>query len=236
MKSRTPALAAAALGAGLLFAVAAPLSASAHVEVTPDATAAGGYSVLTFSLPHGCDGSPTTSLAIHIPESIISVTPTVNPGWTVSKVTEALAKPITDGDDTITEHVGQVVYTAKDPLPADLRDTFALSLPLPKDAAGKTLEFPVTQTCEQGSVEWNEKTPEGGDEPEHPAPAITVTAATGDEHGGSEHSDDATASSSTTDAAAQPDVLARVLGIAGLVVGVIGVVIAVASRRRAAAK
>ncbi|MGO7983364.1 DUF1775 domain-containing protein, partial [Rhizobium johnstonii] len=33
-----------------------------------------------------CDGSPTTTIAIDIPDSIISVTPTVNAGWDVSTV------------------------------------------------------------------------------------------------------------------------------------------------------
>ena len=232
MKLRTPAIAASALGAGLLLAVAVPLSASAHIEITPDSTAAGSYSDLTFSVPHGCDGSPTTKIAIDIPESVVSVTPTVNPNWTIEKVSVKLAKPIADSEgNSITERVGQVVYTATTPLAPDERDTFTLSVPLPEDAAGKTLEFPVTQTCEAGSTEWNQKTPAGGEEPEHPAPAITVTAATAEGH------DHAAETVSTTDAAAStaqagPDVLARVLGVAGLIVGVVGIVIAVVSRRR----
>ncbi|KQX08072.1 MULTISPECIES: YcnI family copper-binding membrane protein [unclassified Leifsonia] len=232
--TRTTAIAASALGAGILLALASPLAASAHVGVTPDTTAAGSYTVLTFAVPHGCDGSPTTAIAIDIPESIPSVTPTVNPGWTVEKSTITLDPPVTDAHgNEITERVGQVVYTAKTPLADGYRDTFALSLQLPEDAAGDTLEFPVIQTCEVGSTLWNEKTVDGEAEPEHPAPAIAVTAATGDEHGHSgaaaeadDHHDDA-----TTDAA-EVDVLARVLGLLGLAVGAVAVVIAVVSRRR----
>lgn len=240
--ARTTALATSAIGAGLLLALASPLAASAHVGVTPESTAAGSYTVLTFAVPHGCDGSATTAVAIDIPESIPSVTPTINQGWTVEKTTIKLDPPVTDANgNELTERVGQVVYTAKTPLADGYRDTFALSLQLPEDAAGDTLEFPVTQTCEVGSTLWNEKTVDGEAEPEHPAPAITVTEATADGHGHGDGDDDAEAAtdthdeaSSTTDAA-EVDVLARVLGVLGLVVGAVGVVIAVVSRRRAPA-
>jgi uncharacterized protein YcnI len=236
MKARTPLIFGSAVSAGVLLALASPLAASAHVGVTPDSTAAGSYAVLTFAVPHGCDGSPTTTIAIDLPVAIPAVTPTVNAGWDVAKVTEKLDPPVTDAHgNELTERISQVVYTAKTPLSADLRDTFALSVQLPADAAGQTLEFPVTQTCVKGSVAWNEKTPDGGAEPEHPAPAIAVTAASGDAHGhGSADADDHGDAEAD---AAEPDVLARVLGIAGLAVGAIGVVIALASRssRRAAA-
>ena len=59
-------LGATAGAAGLLtLGLAAP--ASAHVTVTPSDTAAGAYVVLTFSVPHGCDGSPTTGITIQMP-------------------------------------------------------------------------------------------------------------------------------------------------------------------------
>ena len=54
--------------------------ASAHVTITPSDTAAGAYTVLTVSVGHGCEGSPTTALDIQIPEQILSVTPTLLPG------------------------------------------------------------------------------------------------------------------------------------------------------------
>ena len=90
---RKPAvLGAIAIGAGALLAVGAPLAASAHVSVTPTSTAAGSYTVLSFAVGHGCDGSPTTSLSFEIPEEINAVTPTVNPNWTIDKQMAPLAK------------------------------------------------------------------------------------------------------------------------------------------------
>ena len=48
------------------------------------------------------------------------------------------------------------------------------------DKPGETIYFPVVQTCESGEVAWIEIPEEGADEPEHPAPGITLTAAVAD--------------------------------------------------------
>ncbi|MFF2371784.1 YcnI family protein [Agromyces sp. NPDC058110] len=221
--ARTVAVTSTALAAGALLALGAPLAASAHVTVTPTDTAAGSYSVLTFSVGHGCDGSPTTSLTVDIPDEIESVTPTVNPNWTIEKVADG-------------ERTSQVVYTAITPLADGYRDTIALQMPLPEDAAGTTLVFPVLQTCETGETDWSEPMVEGEAEPEHPAPSITVTeAVAGGHHGGSadeaaegdehEHEADAAADADSS------DTVARVLGIGGLAVGVVGLVVALTARR-----
>jgi len=216
---RTIALSSAALGAGVLLALAVPLSASAHVSVSASSTAAGSYSVLTFSVGHGCDGSPTTTVAISIPATIESVTPTVNPGWTISRVTEPLDEPIAEEDgDEITERTSQIVYTATTPLAADQRDTFALSLALAGEE-GDVLEFPTLQTCEVGETNWV------GEE----VPAVTLTAAV---EGEGHHAEEGVEPVETP--AATDDVLARVLGILGLVVGAVGIVIGVTGRRRSA--
>ncbi|MFF2274111.1 YcnI family protein [Agromyces sp. NPDC058136] len=233
---------AAALGAGALLALGAPLAASAHVGVESTSTAAGAYTVLGFGIPHGCGESPTTKLTFTIPEGIDRVTPTVNPGWTIEKVIETLPEPKTDSHGAnVVERVSQVVYTAVTPLPSDLRDVIELSLQLPADAEGETLEFPVLQECAEGSTDWSAPVVEGEEEPEHPAPSITVTAAEPDGHHGgvvsaSEHGDaDASAASSDAAAASADDEVARALGITGIVVGVaglgLGLAVALGARR-----
>jgi uncharacterized protein YcnI len=162
-----------ALAAGtatLTLGLAAP--ASAHVTVTPSDTAAGAYTILTFSVPHGCEGSPTSGITIQIPEEILSVTPTRNPLYDVEKTMVQLDEPVEDAHgNSITERVGQVTYTTDVPLPDDQRDAFELSLQLP-DAAGETLAFPVIQTCVKGETGWTETAAEGQnpEELEHPAP------------------------------------------------------------------
>jgi uncharacterized protein YcnI len=219
-----------ALGAGTLLALAAaPLAASAHVGADATSTAAGSYAVVTFSVPHGCDGSPTTEIRISLPEDIPSVTPTVNPNWTISRTLVPLDPPTEDQS----ERTSEVIYTAITPLPADERDTFELSLKLPDGEAGDVVEFPVLQTCAEGTVEWI------GDE----VPSITLTAAVeGDEHDhatGStteahDHSADESAATAETAAVSSDDIVARVLGGIGLVLGAAALVVAVTSRRKAA--
>lgn len=161
------------MAAAVTVLVAAP--ASAHVTVSPTKGTAGSYTVLTFSVPHGCDGSPTTKVAIKMPESIYSVTPTRNPFWTVEKVMVQLDEPITGPHgNTVTERVGKVVYTAQQPLPPGQRDEFELSLKLP-DRPGKTLVFPTIQYCKQGKTGWVQVPAEGQSAHTLPRPAPTVT-------------------------------------------------------------
>jgi uncharacterized protein YcnI len=228
----------------LALGVAGP--AAAHVTITPTETGAGAYTVLTVSVPHGCDGSPTTKVAIQIPEGINAVTPTRNPLYDVEKKIVALDEPVTDAHgNEVTERVDQVVYTARTPLPDGERDAFELSLQLP-DAAGETLAFPAIQTCEQGETAWTEVAAEGAEEPEHPAPTVTITEAAAE--GAPAAADTATheedtESTSTSDStevdAAEPDDSGdgTALGVAGLVAGLLGlaagVTALVTSRRKA---
>lgn len=226
---KTVTKAALAVAAGTALALSAPLAASAHVTVDPSTTGAGSYAVLTFAIPHGCDGSATTSISISIPEQIASVTPTVNPGWDVSLTREG-------------DRVTTVDYTAHTPLPSELRDTFELSLRLPDGAVGDTLAFPVLQSCVEGSVDWASL--EAG--AAAPAPVVVLTESTGGGHGHdhehadagdhddhSEHVGDADSGAHTVDATV--DSLARVFGVAGLAVGAAGIVVAVAALRRGSA-
>ncbi|MBG0740111.1 YcnI family protein [Paeniglutamicibacter antarcticus] len=169
-------------------------AASAHVDVSPDSTAAGSYSLLTFSVGHGCNGSPTTKVTIDLPKELNDATPTVNPNWTISKTTEKLATPqkLANGS-SVTERTSQVIYTAKTPLDAHQRDALALSLQLP-EKVGETLYFPTLQTCETGETNWVD-VPAAGQDAESlkaPAPTVTVTAAQ-------------TAGSTTAPAGAAPD-------------------------------
>lgn len=231
MSTRTFArLGAPTAAVALAIGVAGP--AAAHVTITPTETAAGAYSVLSFSVGHGCDGSPTTRIAIALPEEINAVTPTRTPYYDVEKVTEKLAEPVQDAHgNEITERVAQVVYTATAPLPDGERDTFELSLQLP-EAAGETLAFPTIQTCVKGETAWTEVVEADAAEPEHPAPDVTITDAVDDAHGAhgaaSEDGDGSTmpvdvpADEEDADAASDDGDSGVALGIAGLVAGLLG--------------
>ncbi|AYY14612.1 DUF1775 domain-containing protein [Actinobacteria bacterium YIM 96077] len=175
--------AASVAGAATLVTVGATL-ASAHVTVSPEETTAGSYELLTFSVPHGCEGSPTTEVAIDIPEEVKSVTPSVNPNWDV-EVLDADGEPVEGGP------VDRVVYTARTPLPGDLRDAFEISALMPEEPVD-ALAFPVLQDCEEGETAWDQIADEGEDphELDAPAPVVEVIeSADGQSHGG--QSDDA---------------------------------------------
>jgi uncharacterized protein YcnI len=220
--------------AGTTLALAAPLGAVAHVGVTPTSTAAGSTTQLTFAVGHGCDGSATTALTFTIPEEVVAVTPTVHPNWTAEKVLVDLAQPITDAHgNSLVQRVGQVVYTAATPLEDGFRDTVTLQLTLPAGAEGSTLSFPVLQTCEAGETSWDQVAEKGQDahDLERPAPTIDVTPAAVDHAGsavGAELEASPTASAPTV---SEPDLIARGLGLAGLVVGVAGILTALLLRR-----
>ena len=230
---RTLTTAGAAAGAAALL-LSAAAGASAHVGVSPDKTAANSYALLTFGIPHGCEESGTTKVAITLPAELNDAQPTVNPNWTVEKVTEQLAEPKKLADGTsITKRTSQIVYTAKAPLAHDLRDALVLSLKLP-DAAGTTLYFPTLQTCETGQTDWSEiaKDGQGPHSLKAPAPSITITeAASTDSHGAA-----ASTSHSTEQAAAVTDSGAQARSWAGLAAGVGGLALGGVALARSGAK
>lgn len=209
----------ATAAAGVLALAAAP--ASAHVTISPSTTAAGAYTVLTVSVPHGCDGSATTRIAIKMPDAINAVTPTRNPFWTVDKRMQTLDEPVTDAHgNQVTERVDQVVYTARTPLPDGQRDTFELSLQLPEDA-GATLVFPIVQTCEQGETGWTEVAADGQDPEalEHPAPLVTTTSAEAADATDGQHDDGDDEEGDADDDGGEG------LALAGLGTGILGIVV-----------
>ncbi|KZC94315.1 MULTISPECIES: YcnI family protein [Clavibacter] len=206
-------VAGAALGLGL--ALSAPLAASAHVELDASSTAPAALSVLTFAVGHGCEGSATTALAIRVPADVQAVKPTLMPGWSVAEQEAA------DGTT--------VTYTADQPLPDALRATVQIEALLPVGgAAGDVVAFPTLQTCVQGSTDWADL-PAAGVEPDHPAPAITLTGATGTAAG---TATGASAAAAATPAAAPVDPVARLLGLGALVVGVVAVMLLTIGMRR----
>ncbi|WP_314325639.1 YcnI family protein [Paenarthrobacter ilicis] len=208
----------AAAGGTAVLMMAGIAGASAHVSVDPNKTAANSYALLTFGVPHGCDQSGTTKIAISLPDELTDATPTVNANWTVEKVTQTLPEPkkLADGT-TITKRTSQIVYTAKAPLDPHMRDALVLSVKLP-DAAGKTIYFPTYQTCETGKTDWIEipKDGQSEDDLKSPAPAIAITPASAD---GDHH---AAAAVSTEQAASVTDDGSKAMSWAGLIAGLAG--------------
>jgi uncharacterized protein YcnI len=228
--------------AAIALSLAAP--AGAHVTATPSTAAAGAYTVVTFSVGHGCEGSPTTRIEIQVPESVLAVTPTRNPYYEVEKTMVDLDEPVADAHgNEVTERVGSIVYTADTPLPEGQRDTFELSFQLP-DAEGEMLTFPTVQTCQEGETGWVEVPAEGqdADELDSPAPGFEILPAGDDAHGaggGAEEAEESAeqASADGDDAggpaeAAAPEAGSSALGWAGLVAGLLGLAAGAAALAR----
>ena len=74
------------LGLAALFALLMPAGAAAHVTVSPEEAPAGDYAMLTFTVPHGCDGAATNSVKIQMPSQVIAATPGVVAGWKIKTV------------------------------------------------------------------------------------------------------------------------------------------------------
>ena len=231
-----PLLAAATLGTAALVVLSAPLSASAHVSLETNTATPGSYDTITFRVPNESATATTNRVTVNLPSDaglLASVHYVPVAGWTAELVTTTLAKPIVNGDDTTTEAVTQVVFTA---FPgSELGDgslgVFKLFVgPIPK--VGK-LTLPVEQGYRDGSViSWN-----GAADSEKPAPVLYVEDAPAVDHDADSApqttvSDEHTATASTDGGS---DVVARSLGGAGLVLGAIAVVIAIVARRPRAA-
>lgn len=223
MRTRTSALLAAGGTAALMTLGLG--SAAAHVHVTPDTTGAGETALLTFDLSHGCEGSPTTALTFTLPDELTDATPTAHAGWDIKKETEELAEPRTlPNGSQVSSRTSAIVYTAQQPLADGVRDTFTLSVTLPEEE-GRTLAFPVLQTCAEGETDWADVPAEGqsGHDLDSPAPVLTITEADDDAHG--EHGDDSgtAAGHDRADDDREDDVeAAQVAGFAGLGAGVLG--------------
>jgi uncharacterized protein len=229
-------LAAAATGVVVLAGVA-----SAHVTVQPSTAAAGSYTTLTFEVPNESSGASTVGLDVELPADapIASVSIQPKPGWTYEVAHSKPATPLKTDDGEVTEIVSKISWKAAPGNPGIKPgefDTFPISAgPLPAKAG--SLAFKALQTYSDGTVvRWIDVAAPGAAEPEHPAPSLTLTAASGDEHGGSatgaatpgaeEMSAQATAPAQGTAGAAPAsdtsDGTARAVGIAGLAVGVLG--------------
>ncbi|MCU1544679.1 MAG: hypothetical protein JWM50_2544 [Microbacteriaceae bacterium] len=221
-----------AIGAGILLAVAAPLSASAHVTIDPGQATAGSYAVVTVRVPNESETASTNRVELTLPTdtpfSSVRYVPVA--GWSAELVRETLPEPVTVGDTTLTEAVTSVVWTADagSEIGRDELQLFPLSLGPVPDTGSVVLA--TAQGYTDGSVvDWDET----DDAAEHPAPVLYIDDAPPANHHGAAAVTLEAQPAQATPATAADDVLARVLGIGGLVVGAVGVVLAIASRRKA---
>jgi uncharacterized protein YcnI len=196
-------------------------AASAHVEASSDNATRGGYATVSFQVPNeSTTGAATTAVTVELP-TVSGVKAEAKPGWGV--------KLDRDGDK-----VRSVTWTAAPDagIPADQFDVFQIAAKLP-DA--DSVSFPTTQTYADGTVvKWDQGKLPGGAEPDHPAPTLAL-------NGGAKPAQQPTPTTSAaptasaTPEAPQPrkvvDYTSRILAGAALLVGALGVGLALIVRR-----
>ncbi|MFE0389070.1 YcnI family protein [Streptomyces bungoensis] len=198
--------------------LAAAGAASAHVTVHPESYAKGATDgVLTFRVPNEEDGASTTKVQVFLPTDrpVLGVMVHPQDGWTAKVTTTKLKTPVKTDDGTITEAVSAVTWTGGKIGAGQYEDFDVAFGQLPQN--GDQLVFKTLQTYSDGNVARWIEAPTSGDEPENPAPVLKLTA--GDDASAAPAAEKKSTEAEVTDGS---DSTARGLGIAGLVVGVLG--------------
>ncbi|ALR10201.1 nuclear export factor GLE1 [Mycobacteroides saopaulense] len=212
-------VAASTASAAALLAFAIP--AFAHVRVTTDNTARGGYATLEFSVPNeSATKALTTGLTVQLPD-VGSASTELLPGWT-----STLDRDAAKGT------VRSVTWKAAagNGIGPDQFALFRVRVKLPDT---ESVSFPATQTYADGQVvRWDQQAQPGGAEPEHPAPVLDLTQGQANHDGHSAHAPQVSAVHESGTGAAHADKTARWFGGIGLILGAVALVLAVTNRRR----
>lgn len=226
-----------AMGAGVMVATLA-MSATvvqAHVSInTLGEVEQGSFSKIGFSVPNERDDSGTVSVKVQMPPDspmpFISVQPKA--GWEITTEKRTLDTPLEMFGSSYDEVVDTITWTATGDTqigPGQFELFWISAGALPTDVT--TLAFPAIQTYASGEVvEWIDPMVEGAEEPEHPAPTLTLVAPGG---GDTEAVVGATDSDTGSDDSSNTlSIIALVVGALGLVVG--GTALATSRKRTAA--
>lgn len=173
--------AAASLLAALALLLAMALPAAAHVTIVDgDAVPADGSAVISFRLPHGCDGEPVDALSVQLPDGIVGAKPEAMPGWTIS--TKMVQAEYELYGTSYTERVGTIRWEGG-PVPDNQFLDFRVNATFQLEPG--EYPIPVVQACGEASVGWTQVAAEGqdADELDTPAPILTVVEGDGGGHG-----------------------------------------------------
>jgi uncharacterized protein YcnI len=214
------------LGGAALLVPLLGLPAQAHVTANPD-QADSEFFRTALRVGHGCEGSPTTTVRVQIPEGVDSPHAEVVPGWEVEMVREELAEPVEGSHgEEITERVSEVVWVGGN-LPDEQFQEFGLTFRITAQAP-EVLWLPTIQECADGEHRWIDIPPsvEEWGEFEEPAPYVVnaVGAATnGEEPAGDTEQTSEDGAAESSEAAAETDDGTDPLTLVALAAGLLGV-------------
>ena len=153
-----------------------PVSADAHVVFEEQSAAAGAGYKAVMKVAHGCDGSPTTAIRVRIPEGVVQVKPMPKPGWKLETKTGKYARTYEGLHGAkLSEGVTEITWSGG-VLADGWYDEFTFVATLP-NLPGRTLLFPVLQTCEKGVNDWSEDPRRSSVRATRPAPYLELLAA-----------------------------------------------------------
>ena len=164
-----------AVAGALCAALASP--ALAHITLETSEAPAGSAYKAVLRVGHGCEGAATTAIRVQIPEGVIAVHPMPKQGWTLETKTGAYPEPVAYYDQTLTEGVQEITWSGGE-LPDEWYEEFIFRVQLPDGEPGQVIYFPLVQECGETTTRWIEIPAEGAtEEPEEPAPGVTLTEA-----------------------------------------------------------
>jgi uncharacterized protein YcnI len=212
------------------------VAADAHVTVNPRTAEQGSFAKLSFRVPNERDNASTTKLVVELPldHPLTSVSVRPLPGWTAKVEKKKLPTPVKAGDVEITEAVSTITWSGGKVDPGQFQEFDVSMGPLPTDT--DKLMFKAVQTYSGGEVvRWDQDPGAGHDEVEHPAPVLALTPkGSGDGHGGAApaQTGSVVAVRNTAADASGDDGTARLLGGAGVLLGVLGLGVGAYGLRR----
>jgi uncharacterized protein YcnI len=211
-------------GAGAVAAIIVALAvpAAAHVTINPDTAEPGGYGAFNVRVPNEETDADTTKVQLQLPTDhpIASVSVQPTPGWTIQVTKGTLPKPIKTDDGEITQAVTQITWSGGKITPGQFQQFWISLGPLPTDTPKLYFKALQTYTDKAGTtnvVRWIEL-PNGGPEPEHPAPSITLAKAS------APAAAPAAKASNDNGTATTLGVLGLVAGLLGLAAGIVALV------------
>ena len=128
-------------------------------------------------MPNEQSNASTVKLQLQFPDGFAAASYEPRADWRVKVTRAKLATPVQTDDGPITEGVKTITWTGSGSglgrIAPDQFMEFPLSVQIPENAAGKTLVFKAIQTYSNGDVvRWI-----GAADSDHPAPHVTVAAA-----------------------------------------------------------
>lgn len=216
----------AALAAG--GALLAPAAACAHISLHPNTIPAGAFATVQVRVPGEQEAAHVTKVDMLFPAGFTSVNYENVPGWNAKVLTQKVSPPIQTAEGPVNEQISQVIWSWTGP-PGMVDNTqfiqFPLSVAIPGNLAGQALQFKTLQSYSNGHVvHWIDASLTA----EHPAPRINITAKGGviEDVAGREAGPEAGRATRQPAAVRASGGASKGLGLAALIVGGLGLVLA----------